>query len=900
MKPRTYHLASALLAFCIASAPAAPVTWSEPATITGDADVITDGVSLWAYKWTPAGGSQTVNGVTFTAPGTGLTRSSSFDSAGGYSGFLQGTAPPATSLSPAYQNVLTSATWSGASPGTGVITLNDLVVGREYKVQVWVDDSRGLGLNRAMQVTAGGGNTVTLSFPATTAGALGQFTVGTFTADGPFQDIDCTGIASPVQVNAIQLREIEPVVVVNEGTWNGLAGATWDLDSSANWCINAPDDPLSSGTFQAAMALSGDQAWFSDDYDDAGSPVAVTQDTVTVAAGGVPFDGTIVFDAASVNYTLDAADSNGLGGSATIVKTGGASLTLAGPNTWAGDFHHVGGTLLINHEAALGTGNLHLEGGALGTTSATPLAIAGDNPLSLRGSCAFTGGELDLGNGPVTLGGDVTLETQAGTLTLGGPMTATGSILTKQGSGTLVLAGDNSLGNLDVQDGTVTLDGGSYASNDQRGGWGLWVRYSTAATLNLTNGATVSIAKGFQIQQGTVNMDNGAIVVQDNPTSEFYLGNSTTDATLNMSGGSLQAPAMSFGNNGANATLNLTGGTIAWKHAPVRGSGNATLNMGGGTLRADGPFVVPPGLPFTLTGTNGDLTVDAAAGDVGLDNPLTGPGGLVKNGPGALVLGAFGNDYTGATTVNEGVLCGNGVATSDIVVKSGAALTAGFGAVGIMDAKGVAFEPGSVFKVKVDTDYGYADLLYAAGDVTIDGATLDLTVLGSALLAEGTEFVILDYTGGTLAPGSMFAGLPEGGIIAAGANGFTISYNDASQVTLTAVAGGYAAWAAQWANGQDLTEDHDGDGVPNGIEYFMGETGSGFTPGPAVDATAATWAMGASYPGTYEVDFIVQSSVDLVAWDDVPEAGVTFGPTSVSCALPPGTVGFLRLKVTGP
>lgn len=900
MKPHTSPLASAALALCIASAPAAQVTWSEPATIAGDADVITDGVSCWAYKWTPDGGSQFVNGVTFTAPATGLTRTSGFDNAGAYSGFLQGTAPPATELSPAYQNVLTSSTWGVAVPGTGVITLNDLVVGHEYKVQIWVDDSRDLGLGRAMQVTAGGGNTVTLSFPATTAGALGQFTVGTFTADAPSQDIDCTGIASPVQINAVQLRDIGTVVVANQGTWNGLAGATWDPDAAANWCTNAPGDPLSSGTFAAAMALSGNQAWFSDDYDDSGTPVAVTQDTVTVAAGGVPFDGTVYFDAASVNYTLDAADANGLGGSATIVKTGGASLTLAGPNTWAGDLQHFGGTLLIDHAAALGAGSLHLEGGALGTTSATPLALAGDNPLSLRGGFAFTGGDLDLGNGPVTLDGDVTLETQAGTLTLGGPVVATGSIFTKQGPGTLVLRGDNSLGNLDVQNGTVTLDGGSYASHDPRGGWGLWLRNSTATTLNLTNGATVSIAQGFQVQQGTLNMDSGAIVVQDNLNAEFYLGNSTTDATLNLSGGSLQTPVMSFGNNGANATLNLTGGTIAWKRAPVLASGTATLNMGGGTLRADGPFVVPMGLPFTLTGTGGDLTVDAAAGDVTLDNQLTGSGGLVKNGPGTLVLGAFGNDYTGVTTVNEGVLCGNGVATSEIVVKSGAALTPGFGTVGIMDALGVSFESGSTFTVKIDADYGYADLLYAAGAVAIDGATLDLTVLGSAPLAEGTEFVILDYAGGTLVPGSMFAGLPEGEVIAAGANGFRISYHDASQVTLTAVAGGYAAWTAQWAGGQGMAEDHDGDGVPNGIEYFMGETGSGFTPGPAVDGTAATWAMGASYSGTYGVDFLVQASVDLVAWDDVPEAGVTIGPASLSCALPPGGVGFLRLKVTGP
>ena len=51
--------------------------------------------------------------------------------------------------------------------------------------------------------------------------------------------------------------------------------------------------------------------------------------------------------------------------------------------------------------------------------------------------------------------------------------------------------------------------------------------------------------------------------------------------------------------------------------------------------------------------------------------------------------------------------------------------------------------------------------------------------------------------------------------------------------------------------------------VENGIEYFMGETGSSFTAMPGLDATnKVTWTMDPDYLGTYEV----QTSPDLASW----------------------------------
>ena len=69
------------------------------------------------------------------------------------------------------------------------------------------------------------------------------------------------------------------------------------------------------------------------------------------------------------------------------------------------------------------------------------------------------------------------------------------------------------------------------------------------------------------------------------------------------------------------------------------------------------------------------------------------------------------------------------------------------------------------------------------------------------------------------------------------------------QIREAAGAAGYGTWAShQRRHGQTPDQDHDNDGVENGIEYFMGETGSSFTAMPGLDATnTVTWPMDPAY-----------------------------------------------------
>jgi hypothetical protein len=113
---------------------------------------------------------------------------------------------------------------------------------------------------------------------------------------------------------------------------------------------------------------------------------------------------------------------------------------------------------------------------------------------------------------------------------------------------------------------------------------------------------------------------------------------------------------------------------------------------------------------------------------------------------------------------------------------------------------------------------------------------------------------------------------------------------------------GYSAWATANAPGQTMDQDHDGDGVKNGVEYFMGLSGSAFTANPGPVSGTVTWPMGATYLGVYGTDYEVQTSTDLATWTQVPVGSgdntvtVSAG-TSVAYDMPTGGKSFVRLVV---
>jgi len=204
---------------------------------------------------------------------------------------------------------------------------------------------------------------------------------------------------------------------------------------------------------------------------------------------------------------------------------------------------------------------------------------------------------------------------------------------------------------------------------------------------------------------------------------------------------------------------------------------------------------------------------------------------------------------------------------------------------------------GSVFKAVLDSDSGFSTLNLTNNMIIDPRATFALELASGFTPSAGMSWTIIRTGMGIT---HTFSNLPEGGVITAGGVAFTASYAGGNLVLTNTAAADYTAWANQNNVAGTIDEDSDNDGVPNGIEYFMGQPGTGFTANPGLDGGhKISWAKGTGYTGVYGINYFVQTSSNLKDWADVPEADVTIGST-LQYTLTGAGPRFVRLKVTGP
>jgi autotransporter-associated beta strand protein len=164
--------------------------------------------------------------------------------------------------------------------------------------------------------------------------------------------------------------------------------------------------------------------------------------------------------------------------------------------------------------------------------------------------------------------------------------------------------------------------------------------------------------------------------------------------------------------------------------------------------------------------------------------------------------------------------------------------------------------------------------------------------------------VTLNYAPGGLqatdAPGSTSTIIPNN---AAGGtftpSNYTIEYVAGTLTVVGEPPVSYAAWADTNGVTGAANADANQDGVPNGIAYFVGETGS--ITLPRIDGYTVTWDNGGNIPSSaYGSKFFVETSSDLVSWTVVGASDGNLRNTaaSVSYTIPSGAVKtFVRLKV---
>ncbi len=335
MKLIQRELAEIIILFFAAAAHAATITWVGPTTIAVNTDVNTNGVSVFAYT---GGAAATVNGVPFTQTIAASMNNHYLQLAGltGYSAnAFTTTSNNFASLSAEYKNILIGGAFdSGGNVAT--ITLKNLVVGRNYTVQFWINDPRSGDV--ATRYVLLDGTTTEIHYNNTDLeGGVGAYVIGTFTADATTQSFTLDGAATvgaaSTQLNAIQLR-VEPLPLFADLYWDadsatagfGTASGTWGSD--ANWTTNAlgstlPDQPAST-TFSNAIAFGTDSSGLLAGTINVTGTQSFDRITFGLASGPIAItNGTLAFSAPAStirlnNITNTIGSSIGAGGSLTV------------------------------------------------------------------------------------------------------------------------------------------------------------------------------------------------------------------------------------------------------------------------------------------------------------------------------------------------------------------------------------------------------------------------------------------------------------------------------------------------------------------------------------------------------------------------------------------------------
>ncbi len=431
------------------------------------------------------------------------------------------------------------------------------------------------------------------------------------------------------------------------------------------------------------------------------------------------------------------------GGATSLTKNGAGLWILSGSNTYTGATTVSAGTL----QAGVATSAFGSNSSV--TTANTAGAILDLNNLSeIIGSLSgggTTGGNVMLGSGTLTTGGDNT------STSFSGSITGTGG-LTKTGSGTQTLTGTSN-----TYSGTTTLNTGilrAGAANALSSSSAFSLANTAGVSLDLNNFSnSIGSLAGGGTTGGNVTLGSGSLTTGSDNTSTSFAGAITGTGGLTKTGTGTQT--LTGTSNTYSGTTTVSGGTLRAGTANALSSSSAfTLtNTAGVSLDLNNFSNAIASLAGGGT-TGGNVTLGSGTLTTGSDNTstsfsgsITGTGGLTKTGTGTLTLTGTSNTYSGTTTVSTGK------------IKAGAvnALSSS-SAVSLANTAGVALDLNNFDN--------------AIGSLSGGGATGGNVILGSGTLTEGGDNSSTSYDGVISGTGGLTK-VGSGTFILTGTNLFT-------------------------------------------------------------------------------------------------------------------------------
>ncbi len=396
---------------------------------------------------------------------------------------------------------------------------------------------------------------------------------------------------------------------------------------------------------------------------------------------------------------------------------------------------------------------------------------------------------------------------------------------------------------------------------------------------NITSSGTSSVTN-VNGPSATVNTNNFTNKAFDFTSAAHTID--VTDGTLTFTSASANHMLQVTSTNPGGTTLTKTGpGTWLWEHA-VESSFTGTNRVAAGTWRigtserlADAAALEVTGGTFdlqsftetvgaaklssgTITGTVAAMLISAADFQVesGLaEAKLSGSVGLVKSTSGTATLAAA-NNYTGATTINQGTLLVNGAPTG------GGSYTVGpggmLGGTGTIDAPILVdgtLAPGESIGVFTVTD----DVTFRAASrfaVQLDGATADKLVVEDLDLGANQflDVAVLNATTGSSWLVAQYSGVLTDTFDTVTA-GYTVDYGTPGQILLRLAglagdynsngfvdAADYVVWRENIGAATLNNRDPNGMGVVGQADYDFWRTHFGEAAGAGAAATAAATA----------------------------------------------------------